>query len=79
MEINPTIILDNAQPLGILGLVICVFSLVRMMNGKLKGKVSRGACHDAQKSIRDKIDTLDKHMSDRFDDMKDFIKENGNK
>ena len=59
------------------GLLIVCVALIKMMNGKLKDKVSRGACHDAQEAIRDKVDTLDKHLNERFDDLKDFIKENG--
>ena len=57
------------------GLLIVCVCLLKMMNGKLHGKVSRGECHDAQEAIKDKIDTLDEHLTERFNDMKDFIRD----
>ena len=58
-------------------LVIILGVLYSITNGKLKSKVSRGECHRAQEMIRDKVDTLDKHINERFEDLKDFIKKNG--
>ena len=70
---------EYVQPVSYAFLVILCFSLVRMMNGRLKNKVTRGECHQAQNSIKDKIDDLDKNINRRFDDLKDFIKDNGTK
>ena len=65
--------MEFIQPLSLIGLVFICLGLVRMMNGRLKGKVSRNECHTAQEAVKDKIDTLDKNMNRRFDDLKDFI------
>ena len=55
--------------------------IYKIANGRLKEKVSGNECHTAQKAIRDKIDTLDRHLTShidtRIDDLKDYIKRNG--
>ena len=51
--------------------------LYRISNGHLKNKVSKSECHGAQAGIKQRIDDLDKNINRRFDDLKDFIKENG--
>jgi len=56
------------------GLLIVCLALVRMMNGKLHNKISRSECHAAQESVQKRIDDFQKHMDERFEDMKDFIK-----
>ena len=54
-------------------LIVCV-CLLKMMNGKLHSKVSRPECHDAQKAVNRRIDDFQKHMDERFEDMKGFIR-----
>jgi len=66
--------MEYIQPLGIGFLIIICLALVRMMNGRIKNKVSRLECHQAQNSIGQRIDDLDKHLSERFDDLKDFMR-----
>jgi len=70
--------IEYFQPVGIVALVIICLGLVRMLNGRIKNKVSRPECHQVQESIGKRIEDLDKHLSERFDDLKDFIK-NGSK
>lgn len=66
---------DGFLGMGILG--VCL-AFVRMMNGRLRDKVDKDACHTAQDAVKGRIDSLEKHMDDKFDDMKFFIKqENG--
>lgn len=68
--------MEYIEPLSIIGLVVLCVGLVKMMNGRIKNKVSRPECHQAQDAIGKRIDDLDNHISERFDDLKDFIKNN---
>jgi len=69
--------IEYVQPVSILALTGVCISLVRMLNGKLKEKVSRNECHSAQDSIKQNINALDKNINRRFDDLKDFIRNGG--
>ena len=71
-------IVQSSFGIGFLG--VC-YGLYRVANGRLTTvekalgeKIDRPACHQAQKGITDQIKTLDKHTGDRFDDLKEFIK-----
>ena len=70
--------MEISQGLGWAGLLTFCLAMVRMMNGRLKNKVSRFECHTAQEGTSKRIDSLEKHMDDKFDWLKDFIK-NGDK
>ena len=58
----------------LIGILLIGLGLLRFANGQLSKKVDRTACHDAQKSIHDKIDIMEKHIGDRFTDLKDFLR-----
>jgi len=71
-------LIPYVQPIGVLTLVgICLF-MGRMLNGRLNNKVTKNECHSAQKSVSKRIDDFQNHVDNRFDDIKDFIKKNGN-
>lgn len=55
---------------------VCII-LVKMLNGKLRNKVSRPECHQAQEGFKSRIDDLRNHIDVRFDDIKDYIDKNG--
>ena len=67
------------QPVSVLTVVGICFWQAKMLNGRLKGKVTRDTCHASMKGIEDKIETLDEHISQRFDDLKDVVLKNGKK
>lgn len=69
--------MEYVEPISIISLVLLCLGLVRMMNGKLKNKVSRPECHQAQKAVKQRIDDLSNHIDIRFSDLKDFIQKNG--
>ena len=71
--------MEISQGLGWAGLLTFCLAMVRMMNGRLKNKVSREVCHQAQEGVKQRIDDFQKHMDNRLDDVKDLIKKNGNK
>ena len=49
--------------------------LLKLLNGSKY--VKQQECHKAQDRVHQRIDDFDKHMSERFDDMKAFIIKNG--
>ena len=69
--------MEYLESIGIVSLVLICLGLVRLMNGRLKNKVGKDACHTAQGAVRQRIDDLQNHLDTRIDDLKDFIKENG--
>ena len=66
-------------------LVGLCWKMVVSANGKLRDKVDKTSCHNAQDRIHHRISEMDNHLSkrtdqlsdhlnQRFDDLKDFIK-----
>lgn len=52
---------------------VCLWQ-ARMLNGRLSRKISRDTCHTAMKALETKMDLLDEHQTERFEDLKDFLK-----
>ena len=75
--------LPFVQPVSIVVLVGICFKLASNLNGRLSNKVNRETCHMAINAIHDKIDTLDKHLSEDIrevkSDVKELLKLNGKK
>lgn len=65
------------QPVSIVALVSICFWQARMMNGRLSNKVGRETCHEAMKGLETKVEILDEHQKERFEDLKSFIKNGG--
>lgn len=66
-----------------IGVLTFLLGLYKITNGRMKNveqnKVSRDSCHEAQNGVKQRIDDLDKHLSERFEDLKDFMIKNGKK
>ena len=69
--------MEFIQHFSCLGLVGICLALVRMMNGRLKNKVTRPECHQAQDAVKQRIDDLQGHIDTRIDDLKELIKNGG--
>ena len=66
---------------AVITLVGLCWKMVVSANGKLRDKVDKTSCQDAQGRIHHRISELDDHLSQRFDDqskrlddIKDFLK-----
>ena len=76
--------MDMIQGIGWIGLLTFCLGIYKICNGRLTSiadkideKVSKGACHQAQDAIKERIDTLEDHLGERFDDLKDTVIKNG--
>ncbi len=70
--------------IGWIGLLTFCLGIYKICNGRLTSiadkidkKVYRGECHQAQDAIKERIDTLEVHIGERFDDLKDTVIKNG--
>jgi len=67
------------QPVSVLAVVGICFWQAKMLNGRLSNKVTRETCHAHVDGLNDKMDMMNKHFDDRFDDLKDTVLKNGKK
>ena len=56
---------------GFLGVNIFLIRLARQKNN---GYVKKDICHEAMASLHTRIDTLEKHIDQRFQDLMEYIK-----
>lgn len=68
-------LLTFIQPVSIIVLVGICLKLASNLNGRLASKVNRETCHVAMDGINNKIDNLDKHLSEDIKEVKSDVKE----
>lgn len=53
-----------AQPVGVIGLVLICFYVVKMLNGKLKNKVNKELCEERSGNIEKKLDEIQEDVKE---------------
>ena len=65
---------EIVQGAGWIGVLTFCLGIYKLTNGRLSRKVDRPECHNAQDGIKQRIGDMERHVDDRIEDLKEFIK-----